>query len=137
MKVIFLDIDGVLNTNDTFVNSDIETEKDILIDEFRVEYLRQIVEKTDAKIVLSSSMRWRFKKLGNEVIAVTSNFAPDFINLLNQYGLELYDVTPIIEHENGKYVFRQDEIKKWLSQNDDVESCVILDDESTFLMDFV
>lgn len=45
MKVIFLDIDGVLNTNDTFVNSDIETEKDILIDEFRVEYLRQIVEK--------------------------------------------------------------------------------------------
>lgn len=82
-------------------------------------------------------MRWSFKRLGNEVIAVTSNFAPDFINLLNQYGLELYDVTPIIEHENGKYVFRQDEIKKWLSQNDDVESFVILDDESTFLMDFV
>ena len=137
MKVIFLDIDGVLNTNDTFEKSDMDCVVDILIDEFRIEYLKKIVEKTDAKIVLSSSLRWRFKKVGNEVIALTDYFAPEFIKILNRYGLALYDVLPIITLENGKRALRQDEIKMWLSQNTDVENFVILDDESSFLMDFV
>lgn len=137
MKVIFLDIDGVLNTNDTFEKMDVDCVESILIDEFRVEYLKKIVEKTDAKIVLSSSMRWRFRKVGNEVIAVTHHFAPEFIKLLKKYGLALYDILPIITLENGKKVLRQDEIKMWLSLNNDVENFVILDDESSFLIDFV
>lgn len=49
MKVIFLDIDGVLNTDETIDRIDVEYIKTgikrIEIDEFRVEYLKQIVEK--------------------------------------------------------------------------------------------
>jgi len=92
MKVIFLDIDGVLNTNETIDIVDNyyrETGiKKIYIDEFRIEYLRKIVEMTDAKIVLSSSLRWRFKKVGDKCIARTK-YAVEFINIFEKYGLFL------------------------------------------------
>jgi len=135
MKVIFLDIDGVLNTNETIDIVDNyyrETGiKKIYIDEFRIEYLRKIVEMTDAKIVLSSSLRWRFKKVGDKCIARTK-YAVEFINIFEKYGLFLYDVIPKIENAS-----RQDEIRLWLSYNDSVDNFVILDDESVSLMDFV
>lgn len=133
--MLFLDIDGVLNTADT----EEKANSIVYIDEFRVEYLRQIVEVTDAKIVLSSSNRVHFKKVYDKVVPVSDRdcYAPDFINILNKYGLSLYDVVPIIKNVSGKEVKRQDEIKRWLLQHDDVESFVILDDETTFLMDFV
>lgn len=141
MKVIFLDIDGVLNTNDTYdrVDNEYQVMKGlkIYIDEFRVEYLRRIVKRTGAKIVLSSSLRWRFKKIGDKCVPLTHNFAPNFIDILGKYDLSLYDVTPNIINIDGQLVKRQDEIKLWLFQNSNVESFVILDDETTELMDFV
>lgn len=54
MKVIFLDIDRVLNTNDTFDIIDAENrvsgDLKIYIDEFRLEYLRQIVQEMGLKL---------------------------------------------------------------------------------------
>ena len=50
-KVIFLDIDGVLNDEGE------EREKGVYIDETRVQRLASIVEQTGAEIVLSSSWR--------------------------------------------------------------------------------
>ena len=61
MKVIFLDIDGVLNTSQTFIEIDNEFIKTgkrrIEIDLDRVELLKEIVDATGAVIVLSSSWR--------------------------------------------------------------------------------
>lgn len=70
MKVIFLDIDGVLNTARTFRRQHKiwkETgERGLEIDEFRVFYLQKIVEQTGAIIVLSSSWRnFLLKKMVN------------------------------------------------------------------------
>ena len=141
MKVIFLDIDGVLNTGDTFDRIDQENMKNgtskIYIDEFRVEHLSKIVEQTGAKIVLSSSLRRRFQKVDDKVVPSTDYFAVDFINILSEYNLFLYDVIPVIRDINDREVNRQEEIKKWLSQNEEVENFLILDDETTQLMDFV
>ena len=135
MKVIFLDIDGVLNTDETIDRIDDEYLKTgiekIYIDEFRVEYLKQIVDMTDAKIVLSSSLRWRFKKVGDKCVARTK-YASEFLNVFEKYGLFLYDITPNID--NGS---RQDEIREWLSLNGNIDNFVILDDETVNLMDFV
>lgn len=65
MKVIFLDIDGVLNTQQTFMKIYEEWKKTgerrTEIDLERVGFLKEIVAATDAKIVLSSSWRSALK----------------------------------------------------------------------------
>lgn len=141
MKVIFLDIDGVLNTMDTEKRNREEYLKTgimkIEIDEFRIGYLKQIVDKTGALIVLSSSLRYRFKKEGDRLIAGGNRYAMEFIELFKKYGLSLYDVTPTIRDEFGNSGNRQEEIKLWLSYHDNIDGFVILDDETTFLMEFV
>ena len=62
MKVIFLDVDGVLNSDEYFdriQNLDIEgIESDIDIN--KVKLLKKAVDTTGAKVVLSSS--WRYTR---------------------------------------------------------------------------
>ena len=53
------------------------------------------------------------------------------INLFKQFDLSIYDITP-----KDKYAYRANEINEWLKDKD-VESFVILDDESSFLIEFI
>lgn len=105
MKALFLDIDGVLNSID---NLDIDLEK--------VSYLKEIVDKTDAKIILSSSWRFGFKNkipFREETIQL--------VDILNKYNLTIYDFTSFIGYRNI-------EINDWLIHHD-VDNFLILDDE--------
>ncbi len=134
MKVIFLDIDGVLNTSETFKKRHKEYLKtgiwNIEIDDHRVEKLERIVEKTDAKIVLSSSWRY-FGEMKDGKFVPKNEKAEKLIKKLEQYGLHIYDITPV-----DQYGYRANEINEWLKDKD-VESFVILDDESSFLIEFI
>ena len=56
MKIIFLDIDGVL-TSDMYEESRAEKRDDNRIDLSRVKLLRDLVKASDAKIVLTSTWR--------------------------------------------------------------------------------
>ena len=111
MKVIFLDIDGVLNSDeylDKVKKSDIQgIERDI--DVGKVKLLKRAIDETGARVVLSSS--WRY----------TRN-ARYLKELLANYEIRV-DSTPYIRDERGL------EIKKWLSENQGVEDFIILDDE--------
>ena len=64
MKVIFLDIDGVLNTYQTFIDIYLEYKKTKIrrleIDGDKVSLLSEIINLTGSKIVLSSSWRHSF-----------------------------------------------------------------------------
>ncbi len=132
MKVIFLDIDGVLNDSKTF--EDIYNEYQITktrrleIDREKLEYLKRIVEETQALIVLSSSWRLMGILKNGQVIKGTEKFYA-LIKMFQEYGLKIYDVTPYIE---GK---RNEEIKAWL-KNKDVENFIIIDDEVYYLQEF-
>ncbi len=111
MKAIFLDIDGVLNSDEYFdkiSNLDIQgIEKEIDIE--KVKLLKEAINETGAKIVLSSS--WRYTKKGQQLKELLSNY-------------EIYvESTPFIQNERGL------EIKQWLSENQCIEDFVILDDE--------
>lgn len=53
MKVIFLDVDGVLNSQQLFEKC--EDDQLISVDEDNIKNLKTIVDATGAKIVLSSS----------------------------------------------------------------------------------
>ena len=115
MKVIFLDIDGTLNVipqgHDKYGG---------IFHEHFVENLRQIIEKTNAKIVISSHWRmsglqvmkdmWETRNLPGDVIDVTPNLYSGF-------------------NPNGKDFGRGDEIQKWLDTHPDTTGYVIIDDD--------
>ena len=111
MKVIFLDIDGVLNSDEYFdkiKNLDIQgIEQEIDIE--KIKLLKKAINETGAKVVLSSS--WRYTRNGQQLKELLSNY-------------EIYvDSTPLIQNKRGL------EIKKWLSEHQCIEDFVILDDE--------
>lgn len=135
-KVIFLDIDGVLNSDRTLYES-ISLEDDLILN------LKALIDKTGAKIILSSS--WR---LSSEAIATLMDKIDKFDLVVSGMicnGVDLdwikrfkFDVTKKyldtrfdydenrqikITHDRGAEIF------KWLSEHKEVESFVILDDE--------
>lgn len=135
MKVIFLDVDGVLNTEDTF---DFQKKKFnqtgvhyVEIDEFRVKHLGDIVKETGAMIVLHSAWKDLFD-CDNGFVAPRNFEAKYLLNLFDKYNITLYDVTPTLFD-----YLKQDEINIWLLKHKEVTDYIVIDDESIDLMDFV
>lgn len=121
MKIIFLDIDGVLNSARTQ-----ETFRDyVFVSDDKVMLLKELVEQTDAKIVLSSSWRegWALKDKYPKCRHVDVELYEALCDKLAQYDLKLFDYT-------GKGRMRGLEIDEWLKREHDekIESFVILDD---------
>jgi len=108
MKVIFLDVDGVLNSIPT-----IRQFGHHFIDHILVCLVERIVRETGCSIILSSSWRQdaRDKKLVDEA--------------LNMQGLSVRDCTPSIM---GPTSTRADEIRDWISRNP-VEKFAVIDDD--------
>lgn len=112
MKVIFLDVDGVLNSDEYIDRAKKQEIQGIErhIDVEKIKLLKKAIDETGAKVVLSSS--WRFTK--NEQYLK---------KLLEKYGIYLVGATPLIQCERGL------EIKQWILDNQNVEDFIILDDE--------
>lgn len=115
-KIIFLDIDGVLNGKYFF-----KTRGDSMdqIDDEKVKILKYIIDSTGAKIVLSSAWRNFFD---NDFDFPIHNRAKELVSALNKYGIYIYDKTD----DNGK---RGNEITDYIMNDNNIESFVILDDE--------
>ena len=129
MKVIFLDIDGVLNSEKTFVrNYYIKKDTGIRppdIDEEKVEYLSRIVKETNSYIVLSSSWRIFFNFVDNELLP-----APGHKDAVGLYNLFLkYDIPLIDKKGRDVGAKREEEIKDYLDNHEDIENYLIIDDE--------
>ena len=126
MKVVFLDVDGVLNTSKTFervyYSFKNTGKKELEIDSFRLEYLRQIIDETDSKLVLSSTWRRFFEKVDNKVVP-RSEKGKQFYDMLSNYNIEIYDILSFDSDIN-----REELIIDWLSKNE-VDSFIIIDDE--------
>ncbi len=119
MKVIFLDIDGVLNSRayDRKRNWNEQTD----IDETRLPLIKEIVDATEAKIVLSSTWRQHWDKDKSRCDADGRYINETF----SKFGLSIFDKTPDL----GITALRRDEIDKWLKENgQDIEAYVIIDD---------
>lgn len=122
MKLIFLDIDGVLNTCYTKERTSTNT---IFVEDRKIAILKKIIDNTNTKIVLSSTWRigWRYLELG----LTTNDMIKDFIELrdkLKDFEIELYDKTPLLNT-----FLRGSEIKAYLdSSKDNIENYIIIDD---------
>jgi hypothetical protein len=131
-KIIFLDIDGVLNSN-SFFQSDEYEKLDrwvSMIDEKAVELLNDLIKETNAKIVISST--WR-KSLNKE----------ELLEILKSKGFEydILDYTPYLVFRDLDYVKgsvpRGCEIQAWLNHNyshPDSVNYIIFDDDSDMLL---
>lgn len=123
MKVIFLDIDGVLNV--------INQERDkygSLFHKHLEDNLRYIINETGAKIVISST--WRYSGLGFMQAMWKDRSLPG----------DVIDITPdcsqLVEYGNFKYydaVERGHEIQDWLDSHPNVSNYVIIDDDNDML----
>ena len=147
MKVIFLDVDGVLNgyncldsikckLMDILKSYNLCTNwyrnyrtKLVYVDEKRVKRLAKIVHSTGAKVVLSSSWRDGFWNIPYEKKSVPQKLLTD---LFNKYDIQVIGITP--NAHDGK---RYKEIMSWLSKHIEVDGYVILDDEILDLRCFV
>lgn len=128
MKVIFLDIDGVLATPESIYKSKkhyMETGEIIsVLDEEKVAIIKEIVNITGAKIVLSSTYKLHFKKGESNKIIATTMQTKLMQNIFDKYSLVIYDLTP-----NDYYRRRKEEISLYLKSHNDIESFLIIDDE--------
>ena len=141
MKVIFLDVDGELTYHDY------ENQKTANIDIEKVKLLKEICDKTNAHVVISSS--WRG----------TDTYVPPIYHtlcdILNMYQIPIIGKTSYIpakcdfdktsftiaELESNDVHIRYGtgraaEIQKWLSEHPDVTNFVILDDEDWNWVDY-
>lgn len=116
-KIIFLDVDGVLNSENFNRWLRDHHEKRYygyeLLDQKAILCLQDIVFTTGADIVLSSS--WRLSRSCSKRLA----------EQLLPYDLRFVDRTVSIPHED-----RGSEIKEWLGRHPYVTHFVILDDDS-------
>jgi len=122
MKVIFLDIDGVLNSVEQSIagHSNQSNVRLYRVDPVKVGLLRWLVDQTDAKVVISST--WRYGHT---------------LQWFEGYFEALGWLAPIIGMTPRLDTIRGAEVQAWLDTDDkmvgDVEKYVILDDDSDFL----
>lgn len=122
MKIIFLDIDGVFN----YVGCKYKLGHVYFVDPEKIKLLKQLIDKTGAKVILSSTWRYGWMDLNN---GCDSSNSRDFVKLRDEfkkYGVEFMDYTP-------KYsAYRGDEIDLWLKnwKGEKIESFVIFDDDN-------
>ena len=104
MRIIFLDIDGVLNCHKT----PNPRKFPYVIDDGLLARFRQLIERTGASVVLSST--WRYDPAG--------------IFSAKHYGVNFIDITPDMPDEpRGK------EILEWLRNKPEVTRYAVIDDE--------
>lgn len=114
MKVIFLDIDGVLNSDAYDKERDA---KDGNIDVSRLPLLKRLIDETGAKAVLSSSWREHWER--DE--GLMSDTGLELTDTFRQAGIEIFDKTSVMSS-------RSEEISHWLSLHPETEGFIIFDD---------
>ena len=119
MKIIFLDIDGVLNYEALTRTASWNLEKpETMLCPQAVARLNTIIEKTGAKVIITSTWKDHFKLEEIATAFKSKGFAGEIIGSTESRALSS----------------RADEIGKWLAKQLDMESFAILDDMTNFGM---
>lgn len=153
MKVIFLDIDGVLNCENAYRSGECQYKEWVWEDgrkdhhqrfcSWSKEWLNKLIEETDAKIVISSTWRmsgiefmkkvWELEEMKGEIIGITPRlWAKGIDKGINiPRGLEIghYLENDLkFHHINWDEVVQQEYMDK-----SGVENYIIIDDDSDML----
>ena len=114
MKVIFLDIDGVLNSR-RYDRTRIPSDGNI--DPTRLPLLKQLADRSGGCLVLTSSWRTHW----DADSGLRDTVGEDLDRTFRNADLPIYSKTPVLGD-------RAEEIRSWLASHPDTESFVVLDD---------
>jgi hypothetical protein len=151
MKVIFLDIDGVLNCEDAYrsgeckytewINHRGDNDHHQSFCSWSKKWLNKLIEETDAKIVISSTWRhsgiefmqsvWKHENMCGEIIGITPSFRGDIKGYTIPRGCEIdhYLENDLkFNHINWDKSIQQEYINK-----SGVDNYIIIDDDSDML----
>lgn len=128
MRVLFLDVDGVLNSEINFFikpnHQDNFWVEDRVFSKSSLELVSKLIYLFDLTVILSSSWRhgWGYQEDAEQRILQKA---------LASFNMEVYDVTPTLSWHNP----RGEEIQAWLDENQDkkIEAIIIIDDETDML----
>lgn len=115
-KVIFLDVDGVLNNLDWAKKmkdeEGVSVFRENILEERALRLLKRLVDSTGARIIVSSA--WR---------RIPTAYG-DLISQLEHFGMQVFDKTPYVGGERGN------DITAWFKRHPGKYSYAILDDDS-------
>jgi hypothetical protein len=149
MKIIFLDIDGVLNCEEAYRSGQCEYVEWVWEDgrkdhyqrfcSWSKELLNRLIRETGAKIVISSTWRlsgiefmrkvWEMEKMEGDIIGITPSMRTDGIRIPRGMEIEYF-------LDNGlgfKHVNWDKKTQRKYMDKSDVENYIILDDDSDML----
>ena len=149
MKVIFLDIDGVLNCESAYRNGECQyqewTWEDGRKDHYQrfcvrsKELLNKLIDETGAKIVISSTWRhsgiefmkkvWKMEEMSGDIIGITPSLRTKGLDIPRGMEIEYYLNNDLLfQHINWDDVIQQEYMDK-----SGVENYIIIDDDSDML----
>jgi hypothetical protein len=128
MKVVFLDIDGVLNAHE-------DLHPDVMCGQIhsnKVAYLNQILERTGAKLVLSSAWRYLIHRKEMDLVGLGWLLRSHGIYQDRLIGITRPDTMVDIADSDKIPIPLMDErgeqISDWLKEHPECERYVVLDD---------
>ena len=148
MKIIFLDIDGVLNCEtgykDGFCNYDKGDKKmHDLGQSFyppSMDLLNKLIEETDAKIVISSTWRksglehmrnvWKHRKMSGEIIDITPNFSGIVIGDLRMGMPRGLEIQYWLKEKGFANINWSKDYQEEYIEKSGIENYIIIDDDS-------
>ena len=117
MKVLFLDVDGVLN----HAECDAKSPNGYLgVSEDALRLLAEIIAQTGAKIVLTSTWKEVWEKREEDIWDLDGQY---LVEQMKQHGLRIMNKTEDEVLDRGRG------IRLWLARHEPVESWVVLDDK--------
>lgn len=136
MKIIFLDIDGVLNCEDGF-KSKICTERDdygMLFYPPSERLINKLIDETSAKVVISSTWRmsgldqmqwmWKSRGMSGDVIDITPRL---------DHRIRGVEINEWLKSNGFRQCFWSEEIQKKYMEESSIENFIIIDDDSDML----
>ena len=128
-KVIFLDIDGVLNSNFWNDSHQKEISDGTLIDAEKVKLLAELIKDTDAEIILHSGWKYWF----DEDVKPLRKEAERLQSMFEEQGIRIAGITPDHSTEEIRRtkrfsLIKADEILAWLDGHKEVHNWVVIDD---------
>ena len=111
MKVIFLDVDGVLNSKDWLEDNRVRKENSV--NPKKVKRLAEIVKNTRAEVGLSST--WRYMPEHPMFLYL--------VDILGQNGIKIHSFTPKLDGDRPK------EIKAWIEEQSEEIRFISIEDD--------
>ena len=135
MNYIFLDIDGVMNNQEDWLNKVKEGRReDSMFCDEAWELLSQVIKETGARVILSSSWRAGFVQTDSGIDMCDGNC--HLTTRLNYY-FEEYGI-PIVGLTTSYYDHRGKQIMEYVKQHfSSTDNWIVLDDEDIDIKDYV